>query len=505
MPETPTFRVRPAPRVHSWLAALWLCVLAVVLTGVSPAAAQEDLVDLISGGGSPEAPVAPTIDAGADATDDAAIERRLAGIFGELDALTGVSVDVSNGVVTLGGSVASAAGAERASALARSVDGVVDVIETTRIEADVGARLLSTVRRLQASALSLVAALPLFLLALAVLAGFWWLSGWLTRGRAIFRRIAPNDFIAELLGGIVRLAVLLAGVVLALSLLDATSLIGTVLGAAGIVGLAVGFAVRDTVENYIASLLLSLRTPFLTRDFVQIGEHTGHVARLTGRATILISADGNHIRIPNATVYKSTIINYSRNPERRFSFTVGVDTDLDPGRARALALDTLGDVDGLLQEPPPVVVVDELGDSNVTLLATAWIDQRDTDLLKARGEAIRRVKQAFEAADIVMPEPIYRLRIDGRGAPLSALLAESVPSDGRTGGTAGGQPDNAASASGSASTARARRPSTMLDDVPVDTSADDATRATLDREVRRAGDGPAGGERNLLDGAPGHE
>jgi len=471
-------------------------------TGGAVVHAQEELVDLLGGDDAPEAEQAPRIDAGADAIDDTAIEERLAGIFGELEALTQVTVDVSNGVVTLGGSVGSAAGSERALALARSVDGVVDVIDAQRIETNVGARLAATVARLQASALSVVAALPLFLIALTVLAGFWWLSGWLTRGRTIFRRIAPNDFVAELLAGIVRLAVLLAGVVLALSLLDATALIGTVLGAAGIVGLAVGFAVRDTVENYIASLLLSLRTPFLTRDLVQIGEQTGHVARLTGRATILISIDGNHIRIPNATVFKSTIINFSRNPERRFTFKVGVDTDLDPGRARALAISTLTQVDGVLARPAPSVVVDELGDSNVTLLAAGWIDQGRTDVLKARGEAIRQVKQAFEAAGIVMPEPIYRLRIDARGAAL--------PDPSSLGDAAGeGAGSHASSQVGSHAEDRAgtsANAALLLDaDVCVDTSADESTRATLDREVERAGRGATGGEANLLDGAPGHE
>jgi len=503
-----TLTARPARTTRPRAASLVLFVALIFAQigwlvggsiGAGAAWAQEGLVDLLVGDEAAPADEGPRIDAGADAVDDAAIERRLSGIFGELEALTDVDVDVSNGVVTLGGSVGSAAGAERAQALARSVDGVVDVIDTLRVETDVVARLSATMERLQASTLSLVAALPLFLLALTVLLGFWWLSGWLTRGRGIFGRIAPNAFVAELLGGIVRLAVLLIGVVLALSLLDATALIGTVLGAAGIVGLAVGFAVRDTVENYIASLLLSLRTPFLTRDYVQIGEHAGHVARLTGRATILISLDGNHIRIPNATVFKSTIINYSRNPERRFTFGVGVDTDLDPGRAQALAIRTLAEVDGVLARPAPSVVVDELGDSNVTLQVSGWIDQRHTDLRKGRGEAIRQVKQAFEAAGIVMPEPIYRLRIDARGASLPGI---SSPGDSAApAGDGGGAGAGPGAGSGSAAATLL----TLDSEVTVDTSADDATGPTLERELQRAGDGAAGGEANLLDGAPGHE
>ena len=87
--------------------------------------------------------------------------------------------------------------------------------------------------------------------------------------------------------------------------------------------------VKDTVENYIASILLSLRNPFEFNDFVDIGGNLGNVARLTTRATILISPDGNHIRIPNAMVFKAVIMNYTRNPQRRFQFDIGVDSAQD--------------------------------------------------------------------------------------------------------------------------------------------------------------------------------
>ena len=86
------------------------------------------------------------------------------------------------------------------------------------------------------------------------------------------------------------------------------------------VGLAVGFALRDLVENYIASLMLSLRQPFAPNDQVLIEGFEGRVVRLTSRATILMTLDGNHVRIPNAVVFKGTIVNLSHNPERRLRF-----------------------------------------------------------------------------------------------------------------------------------------------------------------------------------------
>jgi small conductance mechanosensitive channel len=162
-------------------------------------------------------------------------------------------------------------------------------------------------------------------------AAFWWCAGHLSASQQLARRFERNPLLRDLVRQLVRMAIIGVGLVLALEIIDASALLGTVLGAAGVVGLAVGFALRDTVENYIASLLLSLRQPFAHDDLVVIDGNEGRVVRLTPRATILLTLDGNHTRIPNAMVYKAVIVNYTRNPKRRFSFDVGRRHRTEPG------------------------------------------------------------------------------------------------------------------------------------------------------------------------------
>jgi small-conductance mechanosensitive channel len=191
-----------------------------------------------------------------------------------------------------------------------------------------------------------------------------------------------------------------------------------------VIGLAVGFALRDTVENYIASLLLSLRQPFARDDLVTIDGCEGRVVRLTARATILMTPDGNHTRIPNARVYKAVIVNYTRNPKRRFQFDVGVDTEQNLAAAQELAAATLAQMDGVLADPPPSCTVEQLGESNVVLRVFGWVDQTQAEYVKVRSEAIRLVKGAFDRAGVVMPEPIYNVRVGQLpGAPGSAPSA----------------------------------------------------------------------------------
>lgn len=333
--------------------------------------------------------------------------------FDELDGLGDVRIAVQDGVAELSGEVLSADGRRRAVGLARQVQGVVEVEDRIHEVRDVQRRLAPAVDRLVQRGWSVVAWLPLLLVA-ALIVSVFWLLGWLVgRWDALFRRVARNQFLAELLQQVVRAAIVLAGIVVALDVLDATALVGTVLGAAGVLGLALGFALRDTVENYIASLLLSLRQPFGHDDLVLIEGFEGHVLRLTSRATVLMTLDGNHVRIPNAVVYKHVIVNYTRNPGRRFQFDVGVGTEQDLSTVQRIGAGALARMAGVLDEPPPVATVEALGDSSVLIRLTGWVDQRHADFLKVRSEAIRLVKQAFDAADVSMPEPIYTVRLGG--------------------------------------------------------------------------------------------
>jgi small-conductance mechanosensitive channel len=237
--------------------------------------------------------------------------------------------------------------------------------------------------------------------------------------------LAPNAFIADIYRQVIRIAFILGGLVIALDILGAAALLSTILGAAGIIGLAIGFAVRDTVENFIASIMLSIRQPFRPNDQVEIEGDIGKVIRLTSRATILLSFDGNHIRIPNATVFKSRIVNYTRNDERRFVISLGVAYDTDLARAQDLALQTVSSLPFVIQEPAPAVWIEDLGDSAVILQVGGWIRQHETSYLKARSEAWRLCMAAFDHAGIVMPETT--LRVVGIGDSAIPHEAQSKP------------------------------------------------------------------------------
>ncbi len=385
-------------------------------------AQAEELADLLTGNTATESVSTlpdKVINADHSVQTDRKIKKRLQQIFSELDDLKDVEASVSNGVVTLQGAIDSKAAESKALAFAKHIEGVVEVVNQLTISHSLTKRLQKTLVKMTSFGEQLIAGLPLLFMALLVFSLFWMLGKWVSKRQRFFRRISANFFIADLLGKLMHLVFGIIGLVLVLSLLDATAVLGTILGVAGLFGLAVGLAVRDTVENFIASILLSLRNPFEINDFVDIGGQQGSVARLTSRVTILISLDGNHIRIPNATVYKAIIINFTSKPERRFEFDLGIATDQDLSKAQGLALTLLKNVPGILTDPKPQAVIHELGASSVVMRVFCWVDQRRYDLLKVRSEAIKSVKQGFDEAQITLPNPIYDVRVSHEKIPRS--------------------------------------------------------------------------------------
>jgi small-conductance mechanosensitive channel len=342
---------------------------------------------------------------------DAAIATRIREILTELDGYTDITVAVNEGVVTLRGTTTTTTEATALSALAARVEGVVAVRNQVTETTDIARRLDPAIERFQDRVDQFIAFLPLALIALAAFALVVFLGILIARLRQPWERLAPNTFVAEIYRQLVRITFVVLGIVIALDILNATALLSTILGAAGIIGLALGFAVRDTVENFIASVMLSFRQPFRPNDTVEINGDIGKVIRLTSRATILLSFDGNHIRIPNATVFKSRVINYTQNPERRFMFTMTIAREADLYATRNLMEETVQALPFVLQEPAAQVWIEAMQPAGIDMVVTGWVDQTETSIVRAKGEALRQVKLAIQNAGVVIPDATQTVEI----------------------------------------------------------------------------------------------
>jgi small-conductance mechanosensitive channel len=274
--------------------------------------------------------------------------------------------------------------------------------------------------------LRLVQRIPQLVLALLVILLARWLSRYVGNRLHLLKIRSQNPYMSGLVRMLVRGAILLVGVLIALDLLGLTAVVGAVLGSAGVVGLVLGFAFRDIAENYIAGILLSVRRPFEPGDHVSIENREGKVVSVNSRATVLMTMDGSHLQLPNSLVFKSVVLNHSRNPMRRFDFTVSIDPQQSIRRAQTLAMAAIEEIEGVLDEPAPSWVVVEYGAAGIQLRFFGWVDQSLSDLGKVRSEAIRRVKSAFAGAGIEPPRTIYHV-VATRGRDAQALDAMLEP------------------------------------------------------------------------------
>lgn len=355
--------------------------------------------------------------------DDRTLRETLLTRYRAIQGLEQVTPAVQAGVVQLDGEVENEAQRKLAALIATQSPGTTTVDNQLRLTTDLHVRLRSAFEQVMAKLVRLLAAAPLLLVAIAIIFSMMWLGRFLARRLHWMRLHSQNPYMDGLVRGVVRVVFVLAGLLIALDLLGATALVGAVLGSAGVVGLVLGFAFKDIAENYIAGILLSLRRPFAPGDHIVVEKNEGKVVALTSRVTILITLDGNHLQLPNALVFKSVLLNYSRNPKRRFDFATEIGAHTSWNDGLDLGISTLAGVQGVLADPAPSAQIQDLGADGATLRFMAWIDQRENDLLKTRSEAMRLVRRALREAGITPPSLTQRVELIRNARSDDSLVA----------------------------------------------------------------------------------
>ena len=188
----------------------------------------------------------------------------------------------------------------------------------------------------------------------------------------------------------------------------------------GLIGFTLGFAVQDIAKNFVAGVLLLIQQPFEIGDAIEVVGHQGTVTDVDVRATTIKAWDGQEVIVPNADVYTSPIINYSRYPARRIVLGIGLGYEEDLAQAKEVFLRAITNIEDVLDDPPAAVYCKSLGSSSVEMEAYFWVDQTRSSLLEATSKAVQALKGAAALEGINLPYPIQtvRLRQLAEGEPL---------------------------------------------------------------------------------------
>jgi len=179
-----------------------------------------------------------------------------------------------------------------------------------------------------------------------------------------------------------------------------TASILTVLGA---VGLAVALAMKDSLSNIAAGLMIITLRPYKTGDYVDCGDVSGTIKEMGLFSTELTTVDGLFVAVPNSLIFGSPVKNYSRNALRRGDIAVSIArTDSLTEAVKALQ-DMLAINELVLKDPAAEVLVSQLADSTVELNVRFWV--KSENYWDAYWQIKSALKPALESAGMQIPFP----------------------------------------------------------------------------------------------------
>lgn len=217
----------------------------------------------------------------------------------------------------------------------------------------------------------------------------------------LLKRSGTDEMLINFLSAIAYALMLAFVVIAALQRLgvNTTSVIA-VLGAAG---LAVGLALKDSMQNFAAGVMLIVFRPFKAGDYVEAGGTSGVIERIGIFSTQLRTGDNREVIVPNGHIYSGTITNYSARATRRIDMVFGISYDDDLRKAKQIIKDILGGDERILADPEPLIAVAELADSSVNINVRPWV--KSEDYWNVRYDLTEQIKLAFDDNAISIPFP----------------------------------------------------------------------------------------------------
>ena len=181
-----------------------------------------------------------------------------------------------------------------------------------------------------------------------------------------------------------------------------------ILGAAG---LAIGLALKDTLSNIGAAVVILVFRPFKVGDYINAGGAEGIVDEINLFTTTISPVDNRTVVVPNSAIAGGNITNFSSKPVRRVDHVVGIGYDDDIKKAKEVMYEVISKNSLTISDPEPLVAVTDLGDSSVNFTVRAWV--KSEDYWDAYFEVIEQVKLALDENGISIPYPQMDIHTDG--------------------------------------------------------------------------------------------
>ncbi|MBM3914467.1 MAG: mechanosensitive ion channel family protein [Sphingomonadales bacterium] len=123
--------------------------------------------------------------------------------------------------------------------------------------------------------------------------------------------------------------------------------IGSLVTGLSIVGAAIALALRESLENLIASFIIFFDKPFITGDLVKVNAITGTVEKIGLRSTRIRTEQKTFVTVPNKQMVDSILDNLSLRSQRRADIKLELSAKATPAQLETL----LAEIRTLLKDP----------------------------------------------------------------------------------------------------------------------------------------------------------
>ena len=179
--------------------------------------------------------------------------------------------------------------------------------------------------------------------------------------------------------------------------------VNAILASAGVIVVILGIALQQSLRDLAATVNFLLFAPFVIGETIETNGTTGTVLEIQPLTTVILRGDNKTVVLPNGQIQQNGLINYSRQGILRVDMIFGLSYGEDIGKARGAAMQVLSADPRVLNDPAPMIVVLDLGESSVNLGVRPFV--KASDYWTAQWDLTERIKQAFDAAGITIPFP----------------------------------------------------------------------------------------------------
>ncbi|QIL88989.1 mechanosensitive ion channel [Microbulbifer sp. SH-1] len=229
-------------------------------------------------------------------------------------------------------------------------------------------------------------------------------------GRCVFRfarRTTQRPSLQHLLVRLAKIVVWVIGLLFTAMIMFPGLTPARALGGLGLLSVAVGLAFKDIFENFFAGILILWRFPFEAGDVIKCEEVQGRVEQVDVRNTAIRRTTGELVIVPNLFLFKNPVEILTDRNKRRFTVIVGVSYDVDLSAAVTVITQAVESCESVRDDEPVQIFPRAFADSSIEIEVTWWGGSTPLQERESRGEVVRAVKQALDAAGMEIPFP-YR-------------------------------------------------------------------------------------------------